>query len=260
MTFEDGRRSWRDRACADAGADGRDPLRVERQRPDQLRVTVPLAPRETVRVRLAFVTPLEGARAGTALHRPVAGDRAAERRETRPTTPREEPSLTPTPSFHVDDAPRRAGRLTYAEALPGMLAAPSAGSRLAFRPEHASYAGSRARVAFRAPEGPLPALAVRGGGLGTRVAVWRFDPTEFLAGHGLAGIGDDAVLRLTGSAGFTQRVVPGMVEASSPAIPMAARVLPGAEAVTYTVEVETRDGRNAACAEPLARADVEEIC
>jgi hypothetical protein len=140
-----------------------------------------------------------------------------------------------------------------------MLAAPSAGSRLAFRPEHASYAGSRARVAFRAPEGPLPALAVRGGGLGTRVAVWRFDPTEFLAGHGLAGIGDDAVLRLTGTAGFTQRVVPGLVEASSPAIPMAARVLPGAEAVTYTVEVDTRDGtKRFSCAEPLARADVEE--
>lgn len=265
LTFEDGRRLYGEASGrpAPVPARGRDPLRVERQRPEELRVTVfPMAPSETVRVRLAFVTPLEGTGRNRVYSDPVwlengPAERVQSRR--RDTTPPNASEFTRTPSWvTLTTLLVEPGGLAYDRALPGMLAAPSAGTRLAFRPEHVAYAGSRARVAFRAPEGALPALAVRGGGLGTRVAVWRFDPVDFLATRGLTAT-PEAQLKVVGLGGFTQRVVPGFLETGAPAQTMAARVLSGAEAVTYTVEVETTEGvRRIECTEPIARADVTE--
>lgn len=256
LTFEDGRRLYGEASRGVRPTPGRDPLRVERQKADELRVTVfPVAAGETVRVRIAFVTPLVGTGRERVYTDPLWLDvKPVERHAPPPVTP------GATLPFTLTSLVVEPGSLAYDRMLsPGMEPAPTSGVRLAFRPEAAVFAGSRTQVSFLAPDGLLPALAVRGGGLGTRVAVWRFDPDAFLAGHGLSELRGRATFRLTGTTGFTQRVVPGVLAADAVALPLSARVLSDAQAVTYAVEV-TAPGlsKRFEVAEPLARLDADE--
>lgn len=255
LTVEDGRRIYgeaRRPPPTITPRGGKDPLRVERPHADLLQVTVfPVAPQETVRVRLAFVTPLAGRGRERVYTDPlwVTDDPLAER----------DPTLTPSaPAGHEAQAEASlsvlARGLTFTDAAAGVLPAGSTGGALAFAPPRPQEFGLRATLRFEAPDGLLPALSVPGGGLSARVALWRFDPAAFLAGRGLAHLGPRTPIHLAPLGGYTQRLVPGSFLAGDEPQPVAARVVAGAEAVTYVVEVVTPDGvQRFECAEPLAR-------
>jgi hypothetical protein len=215
----------------------RDPLRVERERRDQVAVAVwPLAPGETVRVRLTFVTPLRGHGTARTYVHPILED-AAPSPEPATTTPGTGPLVDVRSQFVVDP-----GSLVFDGAAGGTAPAGAVAGRLRFVTAGAAADGGRTSVRFRAPEAEAGALAVPGGGLGTRVVTWRFDPEAFLASHGISEReGVRLVLRaLPGEAG---RIAPDRFDGADEAFPVAARVRPDVGSVRYAVEATGPFGR-----------------
>lgn len=236
LTFEDGRRIYDETVRPPTPPPtGRDPLRVERQRDDRLSVTVfPMAPGETVRVKLAFAVPLEGQARQRRFLEPIWLNESTRPSARGPQTLRREVgTLT---SLLVEP-----GGLAYAGSESATVAEGARGTLLTFRPEHATDSGAQARLVFHAPEGALPALTVPGGGLGTVVAFWRFDPQAFLAQQGLQAIAGSTI-ELRAGGGMAQRLVPAQVKADGSAVTLCARVFPQAEHIPYHVTVATPEG------------------
>jgi hypothetical protein len=90
-------------------------------------------------------------------------------------------------------------------------------------------------VTFSVPRGDRRSIAVRGGGFGTRIALWRFDPRAFLEANGIEAR-HDVRLRLVGARG-THRVAPDLFAGTDAAAPVSARLLPTQEDATLSVEV-----------------------
>lgn len=258
LTFEDGRRIYGETVQPQRPT-GRDPLRVEREIQNQLRVTVfPLAPNETVRVKLAFVTPLMGRGRERVYLDPLwltEGEDAAFKMEAGQPPAR---PLDQGARIDVVLAVEPRG-LVFTEPPSGLVQSVGSEGRLAFAPASPALAGARAELEFLAPEGPPAAVAVKGGGLGTRVAVWRFDPATFLAERRLVGLGPRTALRLSPLSAGVQRLVPGLLTAGDAAQPIAARVLTGTDAVAFAVDVDTPEGaRRFEVTLPIAREDPDE--
>jgi hypothetical protein len=252
LTFEDGRRIYEETVRPPTPPPtGRDPLRVERTRDERLSVTVfPMAPGETVRVRLTFAVPLEGPARERRFLEPLWLDQS-----TRPTPGgpavlhREVGTLT---SLLVEP-----GGLAYAGAESATVAEGARGTLLTFRPEQPSGAGAQARLVFNAPEGALPALTVPGGGLGTVVAFWQFDPARFLAEQGLEARAG-SMIDLAAGGGLAQRLVPAQVPAHGPAVTVCARVFPQAASIPYHVRVATPEGeRRVRLEQPFERSGAD---
>lgn len=262
LTFEDGRRLYDETVRPRTQTPARDPLRVEREIKNQLRVTVfPLAPQERVKVRLSFVTPLAGRGSERTYLDPVwlrEDEPAASEDEApdAPITPGPRDILPlPVPSTNIMASllvePRGLALAEWPTSL-ARTAAPA--SHLGFVHLQQDTQGERRTLTFKAPEGDLPALTVPGGGLSTRVAIWRFDPAAYLASQGLTHLGPRTELQLTPLGGHTQRLVPGLLKAGDPAQPLAARVSSGAVEVRYAVDVLTPEGlRRTEVTVPVAR-------
>jgi hypothetical protein len=236
LTFEDGRRIYDETVRPPTPPPtGRDPLRVERQQDDRLAVTVfPVAPGESLRVRLVFAVPLEGEARRRRFLEPIWLDESTRPSPRGPVAlGREVGTLT---SLLVEP-----GGLAYAGVESATVAEGARGSLLAFRPEHSGFSGAQAKLVFHAPDGALPALTVPGGGLGTVVAFWRFDPAQFLAEQGLEARAGSTIT-LSAGGGLAQRLVPASVQAHGPAVTVCARVFPQAPRIPYHVTVATPDG------------------
>jgi hypothetical protein len=252
LTLEDARRLYDEvraprppRTRADRNPWGpmngtRDPLRLERLEDGLLRVVVwPVAPQETLRVSLLFVTPLRGRGDERVFVDPVSAELGA--------TPVRPGSAGTSDWRPASDWIVHPGDLVLGEERPiGVAAAGRAGTVLRF--VSASRTGGRGerssdppRIPFRRPEATSEVLAVRGGGLGTRVAVWRFDPARYLREKGVVAR-DDLRVRILARKGSTSRIAPWLFEAGSQPLPVTARLLPEAEAVHYAVEVRDLEG------------------
>jgi hypothetical protein len=84
-------------------------------------------------------------------------------------------------------------------------------------------------------------LAVPGGGLGTRVACWHFDPIAFLEEHDLKVV-PGCRLRLLRQPGSTSRIAPWEFSVTDEPKPVTARLLPTSHHLRYTVEIVRFDG------------------
>jgi hypothetical protein len=228
------------------GRPGRDPLRVERDASGALDVVVwPVGPGETVQVGLTFVTPLRGHGSERVYVDPIrAGGRTA---------PTEVDGGAP---LVADRLVRVGGVLAYASASADWVAAGDVGGVLRFvdaagRDEH----GTLSFTALRGTEG---AVSVRGGGFGTRVGVWRFDPAEHLRSRGIEPR-EGLEVRLVRVPGAASRIAPDRFDALDEPLPVTSRLHSDADAVRYEVhvledgEVVDVSGRE----EPLTRASLE---
>jgi hypothetical protein len=242
----------------------RDPLMVQRPQSDRLAIRVwPVAAHETVRVKLAFVTPLRGHGA----HRtyvdvmggPVHGPDAP-RRISRPETPRE--------PRHVTMVDARAdwlmspGNLVLSSApATGMTLDGQVGGRLQFRGTAATRPDQPApTVPFLSPELPHHALLVGARSWHGRVAVWRFDPRGFLAAKGFV-VGPELRLRLRPVKGNCRHVAPAVFAARGEPLPVTAQLV-DADADALRYEVDVLDPRGVVLAHedvalPLRRDDVD---
>jgi hypothetical protein len=251
LTFEDGRRIYDEtvRPRPTVPNPGKDPLRVERESDGRLRVVVfPLAPSETVRVHLSFATSL-AARGRLRHYRDPLwiGDIRREGRLVEVT-----PEAVTSASLTLEP-----GLLTAAHAEGRLAVSALSPERLLVKPLDAVAAAMQAQVRFEAPEGPLPALAVPGAGLGTRVAFWLLDPAAFLAEHGIREIPAGATLRLTGRSG-TQRLVPAEIPADGPAVTLLARQYALSGDLAYDVElVHGRELTRFEVRQPVERAEAD---
>jgi hypothetical protein len=136
----------------------------------------------------------------------------------------------------------RPGSLALASASAGLAPAGDAGGVLRFVAADGFRRDQAPTVEFRRQEETADeAVAVKGGGLGTLVAAWRFDPAEWLTAHGFepdAGI----TLRLLKRPGSTSRIAPWSFGALDLPLPVTARLATGAESIRYAVEVRDGDG------------------
>lgn len=221
----------------------RDPLRLERIRRSQLDVIVwPIQPNETIQIALTFVTPLRGhgdqrtfvdVIEGTEL----AGDRTPIRPdETRPET-----------DMGVDDNLIAAktewlvqpGELQVTGIPVGLRPAGSEDDMLRFVP--GPDLPRRPRMEFRRTREAPSARIVHGGGMGKHVAVWRFDPTEFLDDRGFvdrAGLS----LRIMPKDKSLRRIAPNSFLGTDHPRPITAVLRDVQSHVTYRVEVRDRHG------------------
>ena len=223
-----------------AGRRGGDPLRIERPTREQLDVVVwPIAPNETVRVALTFVSPLRGRGLSRTFVDPIQGDRGEARPGAVVTAPDREPQriLTTMDTRWMVDT----GGLVVDGDPVGMVPVGEAGGWL-------HYEGARGRDAagprlpLRIPRATDTVWAVPGGGLGTRVAVFHFDPIDFLEKNGLHPPAD-ARLRIVKRIGSTSRIAPWEFGVTAEPLPVTARLLPKSEKLRYAVEVVARDGK-----------------
>ncbi|MFV1958799.1 MAG: hypothetical protein ACC662_05230, partial [Planctomycetota bacterium] len=168
-----------------------DPLRVERTRRNRLDVSVwPVAAGETVQVDLTFVTPLLGRGSRRAYSDVIQGDMGPD--TPGPAAPNPTPVVTPPDRWPASavalamdtDWIVRSGALRLVGTPVGMTPAGRIGDAMRF----VAAAPRRDRIPtlpFATPETSPGALAVPGGGLGSRVAIWRFVPIGFLRKHDL---------------------------------------------------------------------------
>ena len=225
----------------------KDPLRVERTARGRLAVSVwPIGPGETVRVRLEFVTPLRGRGLRRDYRDVIQGDLGES--APGPGAPGAAPVVTegdllpaPALSFAVKtDWVVSPGSLELAAAPIGMKAAGRAAGKLRF----VGAPGGPDRVPtipFRAPRAPRAALAVPGAGLDAHVALWHFDPIDFLQSHGIE-VPREATLRLLREAGSTSRIAPWTFGADGDPLPVTAKLMPESETLRYRVEVSLPSG------------------
>ncbi len=225
----------------------RDPLRVERPSDGRLDVVVtPLDPGEVVRVHLDFVTPLRGRGARRAYRDVIDADLGSEvaSRRATPTAPDRAPAPRSPLLLSIEtDWLVRPGGLTVDAAPIGMVAAGSAGGVLRFVGASAGPADVPT-LPFRTPreDAGAGAIAVPGGGLLSRVVVWRFDPRAFLAAHDLEAPAG-ATLRLLRRTGSTSRIAPFTFGPADAPLPVTARLGAGAQTLRYGVEVRDAAGK-----------------
>jgi hypothetical protein len=215
-----------------------DPLRVERPSAGVLDVTLwPVGPGETCRAVLEFVTPLRGSGRERAFVDPLGESAPAP--GTTPTDGVARPPLTVRSEMLV-----RSGEWVLASMPTNLRLAPAPEGlvRLVREPaiEYEASADRRSEdVTFRNARPTSAPLVVAGGGLLSRVALWRFDPTETLREHGIdPQAGWEVVLVPRGT---TAHLAPERFSAVGEASPVSARVSGRASVLSYDVEVRAGD-------------------
>jgi hypothetical protein len=224
-----------------------DPLRVERPRGQQVNLTVwPVNAGETVQVHLDFVSPLRGHGTRRTFRDVIESDlggsasNLAANRRAVPTAPDRLPAPAVSMSIDTDWLVRPNGLELAAEPI-GMVRAGQAGGVMRF----VATAGGRDRVPtlpFRTQDHQNRVIAVPGGGLMTRVAIWRFDPVEFQQAYRLE-IPRDATLHLLRRSGSTHRIAPWTFEAYGDPLPVTARLSRRSELLRYAVEIRDKGGK-----------------
>jgi hypothetical protein len=202
-------------------------------------VTVwPIAPDETVRVALTFVTPLRGRGEERTYVDPIQGDLGTRRTDVVITAP--ERARRGLEVMEAAWMVRTADGIEVAGEPSGMLATGEAGGWHHYRgtPGNEDTGPS---LPLRVARRDRAVLAVPGGGLGTRVAVWHFDPIAFLERHGLRPAAD-ARLRLLKRRGSTSRIAPWEFGVRDEPLPVTALLFPKSETLRYAVEVVDRQG------------------
>ena len=223
---------------------GGDPLRVERPSRARMNVVVwPIAPGETVRVALTFVSPLRGRGERRTYVDPIQGDAGSVPTDDQPVTTEPDARRTPILASMDTDWLVDTGDLALSGVPTGMVAAGEAGGLLHFRgPERPEQAG-KPSLPLRVLRPSSEVLAVHGGGLGTRVAVFHFDPIAFLEEHDLAGeVSPDCTLRIRRRAGSTSRIAPWVFPVTAEPRPVTARLFPQSPDLRYAVEVVDAQG------------------
>jgi hypothetical protein len=92
---------------------------------------------------------------------------------------------------------------------------------------------------------------VPGGGLGRRIAIWRFDPIDFLEAEGLTRVSPDCRIRLLRHKGSTARIAPWEFCVTDEPTPVTARIPGDGTNLRYTVVVVDASG------DVLHRVDVD---
>jgi hypothetical protein len=219
-----------------------DPLRVERVRSDLLELVVwPVAPQETLRVRLTFVTPLRGRGDLREYVDVIRADLGAGQPDAALGQPVE--AVLPADGTVRHQWLVHPGALEVVDEPRGMVAAGKAGGVLRFvsAPRTGRGPAEAPTIPFRRPSEEDEVLSVRGGGLGTRIAVWRFDPARYLRAKGVAVRGDMQV-RILRREGSTSRIAPWTFAPGAEPTPVTARLLPENDRVRYAVEVRDLEG------------------
>lgn len=222
---------------------GGDPLRVERPSRSRMNVVVwPIAPDETVRVALTFVSPLAGRGEHRTYVDPIQGDGGEVPTNGQPVTTEPDVRRAPILASMDTDWLVDPGGLELSGLPTGMVAAGEAGGLLHFRGSQDGQTTGRSSLPLRRISPSREVLAVHGGGLGTRVAVFYFDPIDFLQEHGLDDVSPRCMLRIRRHAGSTGRIAPWSFEVTADPQPVTARLLPSSPDLRYAVEVLEPDG------------------
>jgi len=237
----------------------RDPLLVSRERNDRLRIQIwPIAPQETVRVEITFVTPLRGQGARRTYVDVMGGAIRHESQQKSKRNPKNKPTPRLSRPDKGNDPTRRPPTMVDSKAdwliQPGELvlsATPATGMTLSGQTAgKLQFTG----LASTTPDKPAPhvpflttrrtpvALLVGGRSLAGRIATWRFDPRAYVARKGFtfhAGL----TIRLSAPKTSCRRLAPATILASADPVPVTALVSRGAgETLTYHVEILDRDG------------------
>ena len=222
---------------------GGDPLRVERPSRERMNVVVwPIAPDETVRVALTFVSPLRGRGERRTYVDPIQGDGGTAPTDGQPVTTEPDVRRAPILASMSTDWLVDTGDLVLSGIPTGMVPAGSAGGILHFRGPDAPERSGRPTLPLRQLRPSNEVLAVHGGGLGTRVAVFRFDPIAFLEEHDLPRVSPDCTLRIRRRAGSTSRIAPWVFPVTAEPRPVTARLFPQSPDLRYAVEVLDPEG------------------
>lgn len=222
---------------------GGDPLRIERPNRARMNVIVwPVAPGETVRVALTFVSPLRGRGERRTYVDPIRGDWGAVPEGSQPVTT--EPDVGRTPILASMDTRWivDTGDLALSGVPTGMVPAGEAGGLLHFRGPDGRERTGGPTLPLRLLRPSRQVLAVHGGGLGTRVAVFHFDPIAFLQEHDLTHVSPDCILRIRRRAGSTSRIAPWVFPVTGEPQPVTARLFPQSPDLEYAVEVVDPEG------------------
>jgi hypothetical protein len=220
-----------------------DPLRVERPSRERLDIVVwPIAPGETVRVGLTFVSPLRGRGVRRTYVDPIQGDLGPSPRNGAPVTT--EPDMQRRAYWASMDASWLidTGSLVPSGQPTGMIPAGKAGGLLHYRGPSTPGYDSRPTLPLRDPDASKEAIAVVGGGLGTRVAVFHLDPVAFLEEHDLPKVSPDCSLRLRKRSGSTSRIAPWILPITGAPQPVTARLFADSSSLRYAVEVLNPEG------------------
>jgi len=249
LTMQDARRIYgevrnpRPTRTVPAPRRGGDPLRIERPSRERMDVVVwPIAPGETVRVSLGFVSPLRGRGDHLTYVDPIQGDGGSVRPDAAPVATEADAPPAPIVASIDTDWLVDTGDLALSGTPTGMVPAGEAGGLLYFRgPERPEREGKPTlpltrRRPFR------DVLAVPGGGLGTRVAVFHFDPVAFLEEHDLPRVSSECTLRIRRRAGSTSRIAPWEFAVRGEPQPVTARLFPQSDTLRYAVEVVAPGG------------------
>ena len=223
-----------------------DPLLVSRPKDDELAIRIwPIAPQETIRVELTFVTPLRG-HGAKRTYRDVMG--GPMREKITPTKrPSRERELRDLPGTIVGAKANwlfQTGSLVLAnDTADGMAFSGARGDRLLFTGNAATDKDTPApQVGFLSRERSPVAQLVGSGTFAGRIATWRFDPKTFLAKRGYA-LTPGLTLKLVPRRGSCNRLVPNRFAPTDMPLPVTARVSSRtAEHVRYTVILLSQDG------------------
>jgi len=143
------------------------------------------------------------------------------------------------------------GDLALSGVPTGMVPSGEAGGFLHFRGPARPEQHGKPSLPLRTLRPSSEVYAVHGGGLGTRVAVFRFDPIAFLQEHELDDVPRDATLRIRRRAGSTSRIAPWTFRVTDEPQPVSARLFPQSPDLKYAVEVLAPNG------DVLRRIEVE---
>lgn len=219
-----------------------DPLRIERPSRSRMDLLVwPIAPGETVRVGLEFVTPLRGRGENRMYVDPIQADLGNTPRNGVVVTESDDgpaPVLASMDTHWIVDT----GRYAVSRVPPaGMVPEGRVGGFHHYRAPEDARRAAKPRLPLHVLRPKDDVLAVPGGGLGTRVACWHFDPIAFLEEHDLEARPGDHI-RLLRQPGSTSRIAPWEFDVTEEPKPVTARLLPTSHNLRYTVEVVRSDG------------------
>ena len=248
----------------------RDPLLVTRPQRDQLAIQIwPIAADETIRVELTFVTPLrgEGVRrtyrdvmGGPMRETPRPADRPSEREGHAP-----RPGVMVGHEFvdHRADWLMQPGELVLSSVAPdGMHLDGEVAGQLKFTGIASTRRTEPApSVPFLAKRRSTHAQLTGERTLSARVAVFRFDPAEYLKRKGFV-LARGMQLELKAVRGRTRRLAPNRFAADGEPRPVAGQLVKaGDEVFPFAVRVLDRHGNEVVTfdeAKPLARPELDE--